>query len=67
MDIRIQVERAQRFQTLHAGAPLLLPNAWDAGSARLLESLGYSALATTSGGVAWSLGYGDGERLPLGE
>lgn len=67
MDIRRQVERAQRFQALHAGPPLLLPNAWDAGSARLLESLGFSALATTSGGLAWSLGYGDGERLPLSE
>lgn len=67
MDRRRQIELAQQFRALHAGAPLLLPNAWDAGSARLLESLGYSALATTSGGVAWSLGYGDGERLPLGE
>jgi len=67
MDRRRQIELAQQFRALHAGPPLLLPNAWDAGSARLLESLGYSALATTSGGVAWSLGYGDGERLPLGE
>lgn len=67
MDRRRQIELAQQFRALHAGPPLLLPNAWDAGSARLLESLGYSALATTSGGLAWSLGYGDGERLPLGE
>jgi len=44
---------------------LVLPNAWDAGSARLIESLGAAAIATTSAGVAWSRGYPDGDRLPL--
>jgi 2-methylisocitrate lyase-like PEP mutase family enzyme len=54
-------ERARRFLSLHRkGAPLLLANAWDAGSARLLASLGYEALATTSGGHAGSLGRLDG-------
>lgn len=44
----------------------MLPNAWDAGSARLFASLGFAAIATTSGGVAWSLGHPDGERAPWG-
>ena len=53
------------FRQLHAAqSPLLLPNAWDAGSARLFESLGAKAIATTSAGVAWALGYPDGSRLP---
>jgi 2-methylisocitrate lyase-like PEP mutase family enzyme len=44
---------------------LLLPNAWDAGSARLMESLGAKAVATTSAGVAWTHGYPDGDALPV--
>jgi 2-methylisocitrate lyase-like PEP mutase family enzyme len=58
--------RAARFRALHAGPELLrLANAWDVGSARLIESLGAPAIATTSAGVAWSLGYPDGDALPL--
>src|SRR5918912_1783342 len=54
-------ERAQRFLDLHEpGRPLLLANAWDRGSARLLESAGFSALATTSSGHAATLGRLDG-------
>src|SRR5580658_8979727 len=54
------------FRTLHAGPGLLmLPNAWDAGSARLIESLGAKAIATTSAGLAWSRGYPDGNALPI--
>jgi 2-methylisocitrate lyase-like PEP mutase family enzyme len=50
-------ERRARFRGLHAGDRLfLMPNPWDAGSARLLEWLGFEALATTSAGYAWSLG-----------
>lgn len=53
------------FRNLHRGPDLLrLPNAWDAGSARLIESLGAKAIATTSAGVAWSRGYPDGDALP---
>jgi 2-methylisocitrate lyase-like PEP mutase family enzyme len=52
------------FRSLHDNF-LLLPNAWDAGSARLIESLGAAAIATTSAGVAWSCGYPDGDVLPL--
>ncbi|MGH9170655.1 MAG: isocitrate lyase/PEP mutase family protein [Acidimicrobiales bacterium] len=56
-----QIEKARRLLQLHdPGAPLLLANAWDAGSARLLESLGYKALATTSSGFAATLGRLDG-------
>jgi len=54
-------ERAERFLSLHrSGAPLLMANPWDIGSARLLESLGFEALASTSGGFASSLGRLDG-------
>jgi 2-methylisocitrate lyase-like PEP mutase family enzyme len=55
----------QRFRDLHQGPGLLLlPNAWDAVSARLIESLGAKAIATTSAGLAWSNGYPDGNALP---
>ncbi len=68
MDKQVQIERAQRFRALHdRRRVLLLPNAWDAGSARVFEDLGFDAIATTSGGVAWSLGYADGEHAPLEE
>ena len=56
-----QGARAQRFLALHDGAtPLLLANAWDAGSAKILASLGFEALATTSSGHAATLGRLDG-------
>jgi 2-methylisocitrate lyase-like PEP mutase family enzyme len=61
-----KAETAALFHRLHEGpAPLLLPNAWDAGSARLMESLGAQAVATTSAGVAWTHGYPDGDVLPV--
>src|SRR5213078_2445973 len=54
-------ERARRFLDLHhADSPLLLPNPWDAGSARVLAALGFDALATTSAGFAGTLGRKDG-------
>ena len=53
------------FRDLHApGRLLVLPNAWDAGSARLIEECGAAAIATTSSGVAWARGYPDGNALP---
>jgi 2-methylisocitrate lyase-like PEP mutase family enzyme len=56
-----QAQAAERFLALHRpGEPLLMPNPWDAGSARLLASLGFEALATTSGGHAMTLGRRDG-------
>jgi 2-methylisocitrate lyase-like PEP mutase family enzyme len=57
---------ATTFHDLHRGPRLLvLANAWDAGSARLIESVGARAIATTSAGVAWSHGYPDGDALPI--
>jgi 2-methylisocitrate lyase-like PEP mutase family enzyme len=68
MDKQTQIERAARFRALHDRKRiLLLPNAWDAGSARVFAELGFPAIATTSAGVAWSLGYPDGEQAPLAE
>lgn len=58
-------DAAARFRELHREGLLVLPNAWDAGSARLIESLGARAIATTSAGVAWSHGYADGDLLPV--
>jgi 2-methylisocitrate lyase-like PEP mutase family enzyme len=59
---------AATFRRLHSNStPLRLPNAWDAGSARLFESQGATAIATTSAGVAWALGYRDGRFLPVNE
>jgi 2-methylisocitrate lyase-like PEP mutase family enzyme len=56
---------SQDFRNLHQGPGLLLlPNAWDAITARLIESLGAKAIATTSAGLAWSHGYPDGNALP---
>src|SRR6478736_1764202 len=52
-----QAEKAERFLALHhGGTPLLMPNAWDAGSAKLFASLGFHAIATTSSGHAATLG-----------
>ena len=45
----------------------MLPNAWDAMSARIFADAGFDAIATTSGGAAWSLGYADGEHTPWAE
>src|SRR5437660_12369523 len=56
-----QADKAQRFLALHRpGEPLLMPNPWDLGSARLLASFGSEALATTSSGYAADLGRNDG-------
>jgi len=59
-------EAAKAFKKLHEGPRLLLlANAWDAGSARLVESLGAPAVATSSAAVAWAHGYPDGDLLPV--
>lgn len=56
------------FHRLHSGPePLVLVNAWDAASARIVERAGAPTIGTTSAGMAWSLGYADGERMPVGE
>ena len=57
-------DKAALFRSLHStGDVLVLPNAWDAASARIIEQAGAKAVATTSAGVAWSLGRPDGDRL----
>ncbi|HEX5468466.1 MAG TPA: isocitrate lyase/phosphoenolpyruvate mutase family protein [Gaiellaceae bacterium] len=55
-----QERKAAEFQELHAGEPFVIPNPWDAGSARVLAALGFRALATTSSGFAFTLGRRDG-------
>jgi 2-methylisocitrate lyase-like PEP mutase family enzyme len=52
---------AAEFRALHEGEPFVIPNPWDAGSARMLEELGFRALATTSSGFAFTLGRADGD------
>ncbi len=61
-----QERKAAAFAALHEGEPFVIPNPWDAGSARVLEALGFRALATTSSGFAFTLGRLDG-RLTLDE
>jgi len=59
-----QKKKAKAFLAMHSGGdPLLLPNVWDVASARIVEEAGFPALATTSAGVAFSLGYPDGQKI----
>lgn len=59
---------AMNFRQLHQGPDLLkIANVWDAGSAVLVQALGVPAIATTSAGLAWALGYADGNQLPIEE
>src|SRR5438132_5604555 len=68
MNAAEQRVKAEQFRALHKGPRLLvLPNAWDAVSARIVAAAGFHAIATTSGGVAWALGYADGEAAPWDE
>jgi len=61
-----QAQKAAAFAALHTGDPFVIPNPWDAGSARVLAALGFKALATTSSGFAFTLGRRDG-RVTLDE
>ena len=56
-----QEQKAHRFRELHAGEPFVIPNPWDAGSARVLAAMGFHALASTSSGFAFTLGRLDGD------
>lgn len=62
-----QSTRTQLFRELHRQRPLVLPNAWDAGSARLIEANGAQAIATTSAGISWAAGRRDGQGLNRAE
>jgi len=60
------VTRCEIFRRLHHAPPtLLLPNCWDAASARIFEIAGFPAIATSSAAIAYALGYGDGQRLDV--
>jgi 2-methylisocitrate lyase-like PEP mutase family enzyme len=64
MDIETQRAKAGAFRGMHAGPRILvLPNVWDVASARIVEEAGFGAIATTSAGIAFTLGYPDGERI----
>src|SRR5215468_6376142 len=63
-DLEQQKAKANAFRSLHRGShALLLPNVWDVASARIIETAGFGAIASTSAGVAFSLGYPDGEKI----
>ena len=63
-DIAAQQFKATSFRELHRGPKtLLLPNVWDVASARIIEQAGFPALATTSAGIAFSVGYPDGQQI----
>jgi 2-methylisocitrate lyase-like PEP mutase family enzyme len=65
---RNQAELARQFLELHRGPRILvLPNAWDVASARIFEDAGFPAIGTSSAGVAFSLGYPDGQKIPREE
>src|SRR5260370_14092569 len=64
MNVRVQAEKAEQFRKLHHGPRMLvLANAWDGVSARILEECGHPAIATSSAAVAFSRGYPDGQRI----
>jgi len=68
MSVENQKQKALTLRELHHGPKiLLLPNVWDVASARIVEEAGYPAIATTSAGIAFSLGYPDGEKIPKEE
>ena len=66
--MEFQANKAAQFRQLHRGPGILiLPNAWDVASARIFEDAGFPAIATTSAGIAFSLGHPDGQRIPREE
>src|SRR6202047_4208919 len=68
MNMQAQAHKAELLRKLHAGPRILVfPNAWDVASARIVEELGFPAIATTSAGIAATLGYPDGQRISRDE
>jgi 2-methylisocitrate lyase-like PEP mutase family enzyme len=63
MGAESQKAKTDSFRALHQGKILVLPNAWDVASARVVQQAGFSAIATTSAGIAFTLGYPDGQRI----
>jgi 2-methylisocitrate lyase-like PEP mutase family enzyme len=68
MNVQAQALKAEQLRKLHSGTKMLvLPNAWDVASARIVEDLGFPAIATTSAGIAAILGYPDGQKITRDE
>jgi 2-methylisocitrate lyase-like PEP mutase family enzyme len=68
MNIQAQARKAEQLRKLHGGPRILVfPNAWDVASARIVEELGFPAIATTSAGIAAVLGYPDGQKITRDE
>jgi len=68
MNIQAQARKADQLRKLHGGPRILVfPNAWDVASARIVEELGFPAIATTSAGIAAVLGYPDGQKISRDE
>jgi 2-methylisocitrate lyase-like PEP mutase family enzyme len=66
IDVSALTQKAERLRALHhTGRILVLPNIWDPGGARMMESLGYPAVATASASIAYALGYDDGQQITL--
>src|SRR5215510_654685 len=66
IDVSTLSQKAERLRALHhTGRVLVLPNIWDPGGARMMESLGYPAVATASASIAYALGYDDGQQITL--
>ncbi len=68
MDTETQKSKAEAFRRMHRGGSiLLLPNIWDVASARIVEEAGFDAIASSSAGVAFTLGYPDGQQISRSE
>jgi 2-methylisocitrate lyase-like PEP mutase family enzyme len=68
INVADQSDKANAFRAMHRGPQILvLPNAWDVASARIFEEAGVAAIATTSAGIAFSLGYPDGQKISRDE
>lgn len=63
MNVELLREKMDAFRAMHRGRILVLPNAWDVASARVIQQGGFDAIATTSAGIAFTLGYADGQRI----
>jgi 2-methylisocitrate lyase-like PEP mutase family enzyme len=59
----VGLEKAKALRAMHRGEILVLPNAWDVASARVIQQAGFGAIATTSAGIAFTMGYPDGQRI----
>lgn len=62
-----QYEKAERFKSMHESGLFVLPNAWNGGSAKVFDKAGFSAIGTTSAGIAYSKGYPDGEKISFND